>query len=124
MRLFCLTLAGALALAAPAAAEPKGVAAAFGNTVRAIYEDGKSQWLWLNADGTWKAFGRRGKWSSGRWTQNDENKVCLRQSKPFPAPIRYCTDFPADGGVGAVWASRSMDGRPIKVTVIKGVRQP
>lgn len=124
MRLFCLILAGGLALATPAAAEPKGVAAAFGNTVRALYEDGKSQWLWINADGTWRAFGRRGKWSSGRWSQKDENEVCLKQSKPFPAPIRYCTDFPADGGVGAVWSSRAMDGRPIKVTVIKGIREP
>jgi hypothetical protein len=110
----------------PAAASdpPRGVAAAFGNTVKAMYPDGKHQWLWFKADGTWEAFGRRGKWSSGRWTQKDAQKVCLRQSKPIPIPFNYCTDFPANGGVGAVWSSKSLEGEPIRVTVVKGIQRP
>jgi len=127
MRLKILSLAAALALTGvhPAsAAEARGVAAAFGNTVKALYPDGKYQWLWFKADGTWEAFGRRGKWSSGRWSEKDSNKVCLKQSKPLPIPLSYCTDFPSNGGVGAVWASKSMEGDPIKVTVVKGIQRP
>jgi hypothetical protein len=127
MRLLTLSLAAALTLGAVqpgAAAETRGVAAAFGNTVKALYPDGKYQWLWFRADGTWEAFGRRGKWSSGKWSEKDAGKVCLKQSKPISIPFKYCTDFPANGGVGAVWASRSMEGDPIKVTVVRGIQKP
>jgi len=126
MRLLSLSLAAALTLGAvqpAAAAETRGVAAAFGNTVKALYPDGKYQWLWFKADGTWEAFGRRGKWSSGKWSEKDA-KVCMKQSKPIPIPFKYCTDFPANGGVGAVWASKSMEGDPIKVTVVRGIQKP
>ncbi|WP_293375590.1 hypothetical protein [Phenylobacterium sp. SCN 70-31] len=107
-----------------AAEPPRGVAAAFGNTVKALYPDGRYQWLWFNADGTWEAFGRRGKWSSGHWTQRDGQRVCLKQAKPIPIPFNYCTSFPADGGVGAVWASKSLEGEPIRLTVVKGIQRP
>ena len=126
MRLLTLSLAAALTLGAvqtAAAAETRGVAASFGNTVKALYPDGKYQWLWFRADGTWEAFGRRGKWSSGKWSEKDA-KVCMKQSKPIPIPFKYCTDFPANGGVGAVWSSRSMEGDPIKVTVVRGIQKP
>lgn len=128
LRTSTLALATVLSLLAglPAAAAdpPRGVAVAFGNTVKAMYPDGKHQWLWFKADGTWEAFGRRGKWSSGKWTQKDTQKVCLRQSKPIPIPFNYCTDFPANGRVGAVWASKSLEGEPIRVTVVKGIQRP
>ena len=126
MRLLTLSLAAALTLGAvqPAAAETRGVAASFGNTVKALYPDGKYQWLWFKADGTWEAFGRRGKWSSGKWFEKDAGKVCLKQAKPISIPFKYCTDFPANGGVGAVWSSRSMEGDPIKVTVVRGIQRP
>jgi hypothetical protein len=116
----------ALAAGAASAAEPPrgGVSAAFGNTVKALYPDGRYQWLWFNADGTWEAFGRRGKWSSGKWSQKDGQKVCLKQSKPISIPFNYCTSFPAAGGVGAVWTSKSMEGEPIKVTVVRGIQRP
>jgi hypothetical protein len=127
MRRILPFLAAAL-LAAPAAAAnldtpPRGVAAAFGNTIRAIYPDGRYQRLWLHADGSWDALGRRGYWSGGKWSLK-ESKVCLRQTRPFPAPFKYCTDFPEDGGVGVVWTSRSMDGEPIRLTVVKGMDRP
>ena len=115
-------VAGAAAAAEPA--RPGGVTAAFGNTVKALYPDGRYQWLWFNADGTWEAFGRRGKWSSGKWSLRDASHVCLKQSKPFPIPFNYCTAFPAGSGVGAVWSSKSMEGEPIRVTVVKGIQRP
>ena len=93
-------------------------------TVKALYPDGRYQWLWFNADGTWEAFGRRGKWSSGKWSQKDASHVCLKQSKPIPIPLGYCTAFPAGSGVGAVWTSKSMEGEPIKVTVVRGIQRP
>lgn len=118
-----LLLAALLAPAPGHATEPRGVAAAFGNTVKALYPDGRYQRLWLRADGAWEAVGRRGKWSSGRWSEKD-GKVCLRQSKPFPAPFRYCTDFPSNGGLGVQWTSRDMAGEPIRLTVVKGIERP
>jgi hypothetical protein len=103
--------------------EPRGVAAAFGNTIKALYPDGKAQRIWLNADGTWDAIGRRGKSSSGKWTVKGE-KVCLKQSKPFPAPFKYCTAFPSTGGIGTQWASQDMAGEPIRITLVKGIERP
>lgn len=121
-----LTLA-ALGLTMPvaghAAPEPHGVTLAFGNTVKAQYSDGKFQRLWFRADGTWEAVGRRGTWSAGKWSLKDQG-VCLRQSRPFPAPFRYCTTFPATGGLGAVWTSRDWQGEAIRVTVVKGIERP
>lgn len=103
--------------------EPRGVAAAFGNTVKALYPDGKHQHIWLKSDGTWEAIGRRRTASSGKWTVKGE-KVCLKQSKPIPIPIRYCTEFPSEGRVGAVWAGKAMTGEQIKLTVVPGIQAP
>lgn len=108
---------------AMASADLRGVAAAFGNTVKARYPDGRFQRLWFRADGTWEAVGRRGGWSSGKWSQKG-GKVCLKQSRPFPAPFKYCTDFPPAGGIGAVWTSRDMSGEPIRLTVVPGIERP
>lgn len=110
-------------MSAHAAPDAHGVTVAFGNTVKALYADGKSQRLWFKADGSWEAVGRRGKWSAGRWSLKDD-RVCLKQSSPFPAPFRYCTLFPASGGIGAVWTSRDWQGEPIKLTVVRGIERP
>lgn len=126
-RLFAAAFAVVLTAAGGAGAEPAragGISAAFGNTVKALYPDGRYQWLWFKADGSWEAFGRRGKWSSGKWSQRGAGEVCLRQSKPIPIPLNYCTAFPAGSSVGAVWSSKSMEGEPIKVTVVKGIQRP
>jgi hypothetical protein len=103
--------------------EPRGVAAAFGNTVKALYPDGRHQHIWLKSDGTWEAIGRRRTASSGKWTVKGE-KVCLKQSKPIPLPVKYCTPFPSDGGVGAVWTGKAMTGEQIKLTVVRGIENP
>jgi len=106
-----------------ASADGAGVAAAFGNTVKAQYPDGRYQRLWIRADGTWDAVGRRGQRTSGKWAEKN-GKVCLKQSKPFPAPFKYCTAFPASGGIGAVWTSKDMSGEPIRLTVVPGIERP
>lgn len=111
------------AVAAPAP-NPRGVEAAFGNTVKAEYPDGRFQRLWLHRDGTWEAVGRRGFASSGRWTLRDDGRVCLKQSRPFPAPFKYCTEFPSAGGVGAVWTSQDMSGVPIRLKLVPGIERP
>ena len=103
--------------------EQRGVSAAFGNTIKTLYPDGKAQRIWLNANGTWDAIGRRGTRSSGKWSVKGE-KVCMKQSRPFPAPFKYCTHFPSTGGVGAQWASKDMTGEPIKITLVKGIERP
>lgn len=121
--LLTLALSAGAAQAAPATPS-QGLSAAFGNTVKALYPDGRSQWLWFKADGSWEAFGRRGKWSSGKWSAKDAGKVCLKQAKPIAIPFHYCTDFPANGAVGAVWTSKSIEGDPIKVTLVKGIQRP
>lgn len=110
--------------APPAPAETRGVEAAFGNTVKAQYPDGRFQRLWIHRDGTWEAIGRRGFASSGHWTLKGDGRVCLKQSRPFPAPFKYCTDFPATGGVGAVWTSQDMSGEPIRLTLVPGIEKP
>lgn len=102
---------------------PKGVSAAFGNTIRTEYPDGRFQRIWLRADGSWDAIGRRGKPSSGKWTLKD-GKVCMKQTKPFAAPFKYCTAIPADGAVGVKWTSKDMVGEPIKLTLVKGIERP
>ena len=103
--------------------EPHGLTVAFGNTVKALYSDGKYQRIWFRADGGWEALGRRGSHTAGRWFITDK-RVCLQQARPFPAPFRYCTEFPAGGGFGAVWTSRDWQGEPIKLSVVKGIERP
>lgn len=107
------------------AAEPpaRGLTAAFGNTIRTTYPDGRLQHIWLHPDGSWDAIGRRGKPSSGKWTAK-EDKVCMKQIKPFASPFKYCTALPADGAVGVVWTSKDMVGEPIKLTLVKGIAKP
>jgi hypothetical protein len=102
---------------------PRGLAAAFGNTVKALYADGRYERIWLHEDGSWEALGRSGKSSSGKWRQKGE-KVCLHQSRPFPVPFSYCTEFPPDGGLGVAWSGRDMKGEPIRLTVVRGIERP
>lgn len=127
LRIAVAAYAGFLGLnaqAAPATSPegPKGIAAAFGNTIKTFYQDGRHQRIWMKPDGRWEAIGRRGTHSSGKWTQKGE-KVCFKQSKPFPVPFSYCTSFPSDGGVGAVWTGKDMAGEPIKLTVVPGIER-
>ena len=119
-----LTLATAIAAAPLASAafaqapRTPDVSAAYGNTVVSTYPDGRKAKLWIKADGTYTATGRRGKPSSGKWSVKGE-KVCLKQHKPTPAPFTFCTPGPA-GGVGASWKAKAVTGETITVTLVRG----
>lgn len=108
----------ALALAAgPADAAPP-IEAAFGNTVVSTFPDGKTQHIWFDADGGYSARGRRGQASSGRWSLKG-GEICLRQQRPFPAPIVYCTPVPQDAATVA-WTSRALDGQLVRLQLVRG----
>jgi hypothetical protein len=120
MRNLLLSAAAVLLVAGAAHAEPAGgLAAAFGNTVKATYPDGRFQRYWFQPDGTWRAIGRRGTASSGKWTQKGES-VCLKQQKPFGSPVKYCTTFPASGHLGSSWAAKDAGGGKITLSLVKG----
>ena len=109
-------------LNAQAADLPKGsvIAQAFGNTVISTYPDGRTLKIWLHADGTWDGLSRRNTPLAGRWSVKDE-KVCLRQSKPPTLPMSYCTSLPPAGEPGVQWTGRDVVGRPIVLSLMKGM---
>ena len=111
----------ALLLATPPAALAAGEASvlepAFSNTIVSTYPDGRKAKLWLNRDGTYRAQGRRGKPSSGRWTLKGE-RICMKQSRPIPVGS-YCTGV-RRGGVGTSWSGKAVTGEPIRIQVVAG----
>ena len=121
MRTLLISAAAVLLAAGAAHAAPAtgGLAEAFGNTVKATYPDGRFQRYWFKADGTWRAIGRRGTASSGRWTQAGE-RVCLKQTKPFAGPFKYCTQFPDGAGLGSSWPAKDAGGGKITLSLVKG----
>jgi hypothetical protein len=121
MRTLLISAAAVLLAAGAAHAAPAtgGLAEAFGNTVKATYPDGRFQRYWFKADGTWRAIGRRGTASSGKWTQAGE-RVCLKQTKPFAGPFKYCTQFPDGARLGASWPAKDAGGGKITLSLVKG----
>ena len=119
--LLCAVLALGFTGVGSAAEAPRGIAAAFGNTVKATYPDGRFQRYWFEKNGTWRAIGRRGKPSSGKWVLKGE-AVCLKQSKPFPSPTKFCTDFPSNGALGSSWDAKDVSGKPVKLSLLTGGR--
>lgn len=108
----------ALAIAAPALAadaSPDAVKQAFGNTIVSTYPDGRTALLWLKADGSYTAKGRRRTDSSGTWTVK-KSEVCLKQLKPVHAPFSYCTALPSSD----TWTAKAVTGEKITVKVVKG----
>jgi hypothetical protein len=124
MRSLCsIPLAAALAAPLAQAAQPAdeaSIAQAFGNTVLAIYPDGRSQKIWLHADGSWDGLSRAGSPLTGHWELRGA-KVCMRQSRPPTLPISFCTPFPDHGQPGAQWISRDVAGRQIRLSLQKGM---
>jgi hypothetical protein len=90
---------------------------AFKGTIISTYPDGRTGKLWLSEDGTYKAAGRRGDKSSGHWTVKDD-KVCLKQSSPIPAPFSFCTPKPTS----TTWKAKAVSGEPITVHIERGGR--
>jgi hypothetical protein len=103
------------------ASPPERLKVAFGNTVVSTYPDGRKGKLWLNADGTYTAAGRRNTPSSGKWSIKGD-KICLKQQKPMAGPFSYCTDVPT-GGIGTEWPSKAVTGEKIRVKVISGIQR-
>ena len=119
IRITALALAAAL-LAAPAWTQPANAALepAFSNTIVSTYPDGRKAKLWLNRDGTYRAQGRRGRPSSGRWSVKGQ-QICLKQTRPFPAPFSYCTPV-RRGGVGTSWTGKAVTGERIRIQLVAG----
>jgi hypothetical protein len=114
-----LTLAvAAIALAAPPAYANPVLEPAFENTIISTYPDGRQAKLWLNPDGTYRATGRRGQPTSGRWRLKGQ-QICMKQKRPFPAPVTYCTAV-KQGGIGTTWAGKAVTGEPIRISLVAG----
>lgn len=115
-----IALAGiALSLAATGAeAVSTPIDKTFGNTIVSTYPDGRQAELWLQAGGAYSAMGRRGDPSSGHWKIKRE-KLCLSQSRPFPAPFAFCTALPGKT-MDRSWLAKAVTGEAIRVKVVKG----
>jgi hypothetical protein len=108
-------LPAAMVLMAADKPPPDALKPAFGSTIVSTYPDGRQARLWLQPDGGYTAEGRRHDPSSGHWKVKDD-KVCLKQSHPFPAPFAYCTPLP----VGESWTAKAVTGERIQVRLVKG----
>jgi len=109
-----LILLAPVAVPAPALASPS-LQEAFDGTIVSTYPDGRTARLWLQASGDYTAEGRRGDRSSGHWRQEGE-RMCLRQSRPFPSPFSYCTSMPS----GESWTAKAVTGEPLHVRLERG----
>ncbi|MBN9319460.1 MAG: hypothetical protein J0I28_07230 [Caulobacterales bacterium] len=105
--------------AALAAVGASDLEAAFENTIQSTYPSGRSAKLWLARDGSFTARGAKGAASSGVWSIK-AGELCLKQRKPFPAPVTYCSPIPADAKIGSEWAARSLKGEPLKNRIVAG----
>lgn len=111
-----LALAAADATAAAAnLASP--VSPAFGNTILMIYPDRRVGELWLRVDGSYAGEGRRGDRTAGRW-QVKTGRLCLKQSRPFPAPFSFCTPLPAS--YRGSWTAKAYTGEAVRVSIVPG----
>ncbi len=91
---------------------------AFSNTIVSTYPDGRQARLWLDPDGRYQAIGRHGEPNRGTWRIKGE-KLCLKQSRPFPTPFSYCT--PVMGGeVGDIWIRRAVTGEMLRIRLERG----
>jgi hypothetical protein len=88
---------------------------AFGNTIVSTYPDGRTAQLWLEPSGDYQAMGRHHDPSRGHWKLSGD-QVCLRQSRPVPMPMSYCTGLPS----GDSWTAKAVTGEPLKVRLVKG----
>ena len=116
--IFAAAPAAALAVPPPAATVDSRLEAAFGNTIISTYPDGRVAKLWLERGGVYKGQGRKGGITSGRWTVKDD-KICLRQTRPMPIPMTYCTPL-VEGKVGARWSGKAVTGEPVRLELVSG----
>ncbi|MBX7247893.1 MAG: hypothetical protein K1X35_02460 [Caulobacteraceae bacterium] len=114
MKLQALLVAGVLLAATSAAAVTEAdLAPAFGNTIVSTHPDGRKARLWLNADHTFTAQGRKGNRERGTWAIRG-GKLCLKQSL-----LSYCKAFPKVR-VGATWRDRAVNGEMVTNALVAG----
>src|ERR1044072_8456989 len=101
-------------LATPAAAITEAdLALAFGNTIVSTHPDGRKAKLWLNADHTFTAQGRKGNRERGTWSVRG-GKLCLKQGL-----LSYCKAFPKVR-VGATWLDKAVNGEMVTNALVVG----
>lgn len=112
------TLACGASQAAPAVSTSASpVSAAFGNTILMVYPDRRVAELWLQPGGAYDGEGRKGDRTGGRW-QVKGARLCLKQTRPFPAPFSFCRPLPAS--YRGWWSDKAFTGEAIRVTIIRG----
>ena len=111
-------LGGALAIMLAGAAQAAPIDATFGNTILSTYPDGRTAELWLRADGAYTAEGRRGDPSNGHWSTKGD-KLCLKQSRPMPMFMAFCSSLPRNG-LEEGWTSKAVTGETIQVRLVHG----
>ena len=134
MTLSCKTLsmtalAGALAIApaaraagGPSEAERRAMLEkAFGSTIVSTYPDGRQAQLWLERDGAYRMESRKHDHSDGHWQIKDD-KLCLKQSHPIPAPFSFCTPAPAT--LDKPWTAKAVTGETIVLKLQEGAKSP
>lgn len=82
-----------------------------------VYPDHRVGELWLQPDGAYAGEGRKGDRTAGRW-QVKGGRLCLRQTRPFPAPFSFCRPLPA--GYRGWWSEKAFTGEMIRLTIIPG----
>ncbi len=114
-RLAALALVAVMAVAAsPAAAVTEAdLRAAFGNTIVSTHPDGRKAKLWLNADRTFTAQGRKGNRERGTWSIKG-GKLCLKQGL-----LSYCKAFPRVS-VGSTWRDKAVNGEMVTNALVAG----
>ncbi len=108
-------------VAEPAQAAPVQTASiqtVIGNTILSTYPDGRTAELWLTADGAYTGKGRKGEPLGGHWTVKGD-KLCMRQSRPFPIFFNFCSAMP-NVGLNVAWPSRAPTGEAITIRVVPG----
>jgi len=100
------------------AAVASSASEAFGNTILSTYPDGRTAELWLAADGSYTAQGRRHDSSSGHWKVKGQ-QLCLKQARPVPAPFSYCVPVPSSG-MAQGWGAKAYTGEAIRITLVRG----
>lgn len=112
-----LLVLGIAGMGGAAVASPSIITPAFGNTIVMTYPDGRTGELWLQSDGSFTGEGRRGDRSSGHWRIKGM-KLCLRQSRPFPAPFDFCSPLPAS--YRGAWSGKAWTGDRLRIVLMPG----
>lgn len=113
LRPAALALALLLVATSAAAITEADLRPAFGKTIVSTHPDGRKARLWLNADRTFTAQGRKGNRERGTWWVRN-GKLCLAQRL-----LSYCKAFPKVR-VGQTWRDRAVNGEMVTNELVAG----